>query len=210
MTFALRASLLAVALCLGAGAAPAAVVLVADAADFPGGGMVAGFPGLPTGASGPVTIGAATLSAASGLFADGGPILSTTLDSEPIEVTFADPVFGFAFSGGIVGETFGFLAGELSVTIDGATARIAVGASSSFVGVLADAPFTRAQIMVADFDRYASSVAFVGLDGFAQLAAIPVPAPLGLLAAALGALAVIRRRAGVALGHSTWADAPIR
>ncbi len=140
----------------------------------------------------------ATLSAPSGLYAQSG-ILSTVFDLDSIMVTFANPVRGVGFSGGIVDEFFGAVSGGVDIEIGGEVLSFAVPAAPIAFGALSSLHFTTATVSVSAYDTAATSAAFLGLESMGALVApIPLPASLPFLAAgicAMGYFGGIRGRA---------------
>lgn len=170
------------ALVLTALLAPAAHAATADFADLPAGetaGPVARLEG---------TLSAFTIDAPGGLFADGAGTLSTVLDGDPFSVVFDTPVRGATFAGGVVGEFFQQIAGEISVAGGGASETFTLGGDAPEALAFAPgAPLASLDITLVSFDTDASSVGFLGLTAV-DIAPIPLPAGVALLASAVALL----------------------
>jgi hypothetical protein len=182
--------------------ATAAVAPITNPGVF-GGAGAASFAALPSGEIGAVTLFEATplaitLTAPGGLFADGAGVLSTVLDLDAMIVTSAAGARGLGFYGGVVDETFEFVAGRITLTTGGQTFSIdSIAGAPVFFGLLGDETLGPVRIAVGSFDPDATSVAFVGLTAV-TVAPIPLPWSLLLLGTAmigLSADAVRPRRA---------------
>lgn len=190
----------------------AAALLAALALSQPAAAATADFLDLPSGeVGGPLTRlaatpGAMTLDAPDGLFANGAGLLSTTYDLDaalnPVAVTidFAETQAAVGLRVGVLDAGFGWLSGQLRITVDGVAALYALlAAGPADIALPVAGGADQIVIEVAAFDVDASSVGFVGLQSVTVgVAPIPLPPAAALLAAALAGLAAAGRRRSAA------------
>lgn len=139
------------------------------------------------------TVAEGTLSAPNGLF-NLGASLSTSLDSDPLEISFLQDVYGVQFNLGITDEFGGFLTGTVALAIGAEVFNFALDASGyEALAVTSNVGFQNATLSILNFDTNASAIAFSDSNAVLAATMAPIPLPAGGLLLLSGLMVLMGR-----------------